>query len=182
MYGIGMTARLSKQDWLDHGLKVLATSGVTALKAEPLAKSLNVSRGSFYWHFADIGKFRQELLARWQARVTENTITEIERQGETANRLNRLMQIAMQADDKLERAVRSWATQDPVAGKSVTKVDKIRLGYLSEILQNTGIPKRHANARAQFIYWAWLGQIMMGKSGNKMKPGDINALSELMKS
>jgi len=177
-----MTARLSKQDWLDHGLKVLAETGITALKAEPLARQLKVSRGSFYWHFADIGKFHQELLARWQARVTENTILEIERQGETANRLNRLMQVAMQADDKLERAVRSWATQGPVAAKAVAKVDKIRLNYLSMIVQDTGISKRRADTRAQFVYWAWLGQIMMGKSGNKLNAGDINALSELMKS
>ena len=49
------TDQLSARDWLDQGLKTLARSGFTALKAEPLAKAMGVSRGSFYWHFADIG-------------------------------------------------------------------------------------------------------------------------------
>ena len=57
-----MTDQLSAQDWLDQGLKTLADSGFTALKAEPLAKAMGVSRGSFYWHFADIGAFHAAIL------------------------------------------------------------------------------------------------------------------------
>ena len=34
-----MTDQLSAKDWLDQGLKTLAKSGFTALKAEPLAKA-----------------------------------------------------------------------------------------------------------------------------------------------
>ncbi len=49
-----MADQLSAKDWLDQGLKTLAESGYTALKAEPLAKAMGVSRGSFYWHFADV--------------------------------------------------------------------------------------------------------------------------------
>jgi AcrR family transcriptional regulator len=61
-----MTDQLSAKDWLDQGLRTLAKSGFTALKAEPLAKAMGVSRGSFYWHFADIGAFHAaiEALAR----------------------------------------------------------------------------------------------------------------------
>ena len=43
-----MVDQLSAQDWLNQGLKTLAKSGFTALKAEPLAKAMGVSRGSFY--------------------------------------------------------------------------------------------------------------------------------------
>ena len=41
-----MTDQLSAKDWLDQGLKALAARGFTALKAEPLAKAMGVSRGS----------------------------------------------------------------------------------------------------------------------------------------
>ena len=57
-----MSDQLSAQDWLDQGLKTLAKNGFTALKAEPLAKAMGVSRGSFYWHFADIGAFHAAIL------------------------------------------------------------------------------------------------------------------------
>ena len=53
-----MTDQLSAKDWLDQGLKALAHSGFTALKAEPLAKAMGVSRGSFYWHFSDMMAYR----------------------------------------------------------------------------------------------------------------------------
>ena len=41
------TVQLSANDWLDQGLKTLTQSGYTALKAEPLAKAMRVSRSSF---------------------------------------------------------------------------------------------------------------------------------------
>ena len=43
-----MADQLSAKDWIDEGLKALVKHGFTALKAEPLAKALGVSRGSFY--------------------------------------------------------------------------------------------------------------------------------------
>ena len=52
-----MNDQLTASDWLDQGLKTLAKDGFTALKAEPLAKAMRVSRGSFYWHFADIAAY-----------------------------------------------------------------------------------------------------------------------------
>jgi AcrR family transcriptional regulator len=60
--GSRMNDQLTAKDWLDQGLKALTKSGFTALKAEPLAKAIGVSRGSFYWHFADIAAFHAAIL------------------------------------------------------------------------------------------------------------------------
>jgi len=43
--------RLGKADWLDAGLAALAAEGPAALRAEALARQLNTTKGSFYWHF-----------------------------------------------------------------------------------------------------------------------------------
>ena len=69
-----MADQLSAKDWLDQGLKTLARSGFTALKAEPLAKAMGVSRGSFYWHFADIGAFHAAILKHWREVAAEQII------------------------------------------------------------------------------------------------------------
>src|SRR6478609_3585748 len=76
--GKGMTDQLSAKDWLDQGLKTLAESGFTALKADPLAKAMGVSRGSFYWHFADIAAFHAALLKRWREIAAEQIIADVE--------------------------------------------------------------------------------------------------------
>src|SRR5437764_2647274 len=73
-----MTDQLSAKDWLDQGLKTLAQHGFTALKAEPLSKAMGVSRGSFYWHFADIGAFHAAILARWREVAAEQIIANVE--------------------------------------------------------------------------------------------------------
>src|ERR1700731_312949 len=69
-----MADQLSAKDWLDQGLRKLAESGYTALKAEPLAKAMGVSRGSFYWHFADIGAFHAAILKHWHEVAAERII------------------------------------------------------------------------------------------------------------
>ena len=73
-----MADQLSAKDWLDQGLKTLAESGFTALKAEPLAKAMGVSRGSFYWHFADIGAFHAAILKHWREVAAEQVIANLE--------------------------------------------------------------------------------------------------------
>jgi AcrR family transcriptional regulator len=73
-----MTDQLSAKDWLDQGLRTLATRGFTALKAEPLAKAMGVSRGSFYWHFADIGAFHSAILKHWRKVAAEQIIANLE--------------------------------------------------------------------------------------------------------
>src|SRR3954469_11716160 len=70
--------QLSAKDWLDQGLKTLAEKGFTALKAEPLAKQMGVSRGSFYWHFADIGAFHARVLKLCQGVAAERIIPSLE--------------------------------------------------------------------------------------------------------
>src|SRR5436305_15172980 len=73
-----MADQLSANDWLDLGLKTLARSGFTALKAEPLAKAMGVSRGSFYWHFADIGAYHAAILKHSREVAAERIIADLE--------------------------------------------------------------------------------------------------------
>jgi len=86
-----MTDQLSAKDWLDQGLKTLARDGFTALKAEPLAKAMGVSRGSFYWHFADIGAFHAAILKQWREVAAEQIIANVEAASNHENPLTLLL-------------------------------------------------------------------------------------------
>src|SRR5216684_8423185 len=105
-----MTDQLSAKDWLDQGLRALATRGFTALKAEPLAKAMGVSRGSFYWHFADIGAFHSAILKYWREVAAEQIIANLEAAAKDQNPLPVLLRQAFSGKLALEKAVRSWAT------------------------------------------------------------------------
>src|SRR5215475_11755671 len=118
-----MKDQLSAQDWLDQGLKTLAVSGFTALKAEPLAKAMGVSRGSFYWHFADIGAYHAAILARWREVAAEQIIANLEAvRGEDP--LAVLLRLTFGSKLTLEKAVRSWAAHDARARAAVVAIDR----------------------------------------------------------
>src|ERR1700744_3048190 len=110
-----MTDQLSAQDWLDQGLKALATQGFAALKAEPLAKAMGVSRGSFYWHFADIGAFHAAILKYWREVAADAIIAHVEAASADDEPLAVLLRRVFSEKLALERAVRSWAAFDAEA-------------------------------------------------------------------
>ena len=152
-----MADQLSATDWLDLGLKTLAKSGFTALKAEPLAKAMGVSRGSFYWHFADIGAFHAALLRHWREIATEQIIATLEASSNKGERLSLLLQGVFAAKPALENAVRTWATLNPGARTAVQAIDRRRLSYVEGLLRAQGLSSEIARARAQILYWAFLG-------------------------
>lgn len=172
-----MKTRRSKDDWLDHGLAILAQSGIKAIKAEPLARSLEVSRGSFYWHFRDIDDFHLALLRRWQEVRTDGIIAEIDQKGHDGERLKHWMRKAMVGDNALERAVRAWATEDQRAVATVAAVDKIRLKYLEEVLSSDGLSSQQVTARAAFLYWGYVGRIMIGHGASKLRPLQLDGIA-----
>jgi AcrR family transcriptional regulator len=155
--GIRMADQLSAKDWLDQGLRALARSGFTALKAEPLAKAMGVSRGSFYWHFADIGAYHAAILKHWREVAAEQIIANLEAASGDDNPLQLLLRRAFGAKPALENAVRTWATLDPAARSAVQAIDRRRLGYVENLLNASGLPADVARARAQILYWAFLG-------------------------
>ncbi len=158
-----MADQLSATDWLDQGLKTLAKSGFTALKADPLAKTLGVSRGSFYWHFADVGAFHAAVLERWREIAAERIIVDIEAQATAETAVPYLLRRAFGGNPALEIAVRSWATHDGGARKAVQAIDQRRLSYIEQMLRRAGVPLDTARARAQILYWAFLGFVVSDK-------------------
>ena len=152
-----MADQLSAKDWLDQGLKTLTDSGFTALKAEPLAKALRVSRGSFYWHFADIAAFHAAILARWHEVAAEQIIANVEAASKDQDPIALLLRRVFGERLTLERAVRTWASVDAAARAAVQAIDRRRLSYVEGLLAQSGLPAEQARARAQILYWAFLG-------------------------
>ena len=175
-----MTDRLTKDDWLTHGLRTLAKDGAHALKVGPMAGKLKVSRGSFYWHFRDIGDFRAQLLRAWQERSTDQVIRDLDaRQGEP-DRLKHLMKRAFATKRTLDRAIRSWAAEDAGVAKVVASVDARRIAYIAKMLVVSGVDSQRALRRAAFLYWAYLGQaIVMDPRHSSITASAIEDIGEL---
>jgi AcrR family transcriptional regulator len=158
-----MADQLSAADWLDQGLRTLAQSGFTALKAEPMAKAMGVSRGSFYWHFADIGVYHAAILKHWRDVAAEQVIANLEVIPKDRDALALLLRRAFSSTPALENAVRTWATVDPAARAAVQAIDQRRLGYIETLFRQAGHAADVARARAQILYWAFVGYALSDK-------------------
>jgi AcrR family transcriptional regulator len=172
-----MVDQLSVMDWLNHGLKTLAQEGFTALKAVPLAKSMGVSRGSFYWHFADIEAFHGELLRLWRDIAAERIIADIDAASEKDNALQLLLHRVFGEQRALENAVRRWATVDPAARTAVQAIDRRRLSYVEGLLRAAGVADDDARTRAQILYWTYLGFAL---SDRALPPAQLRAVVQEM--
>lgn len=153
-----MSERLTRSDWLRHGLRTLAHEGHGALKVGPMAAKLGVSRGSFYWHFEDIADFRSRLLQNWQESSTDRVIQDLDARRGEPGLLKDLMQRAFQGRRKLDRAMRAWAAEDDAVAAAVSVVDGRRVARLAGLLAEAGVDGERAAHRAAFLYWAYLGQ------------------------
>jgi AcrR family transcriptional regulator len=162
-----MNDQLSAQDWVKAGLRALAANGFGALKAEPLAKAMGVSRGSFYWHFADIGAFHAAILKAWREVAVEAIIAHVEAASAGDDPLAVLLRRVFSEKLALERAVRSWAAFDEAAKAAVQSIDCRRLDYVEGLMRARGTAPEIAEARAQLIYWAFLGYALSDKPLSK---------------
>lgn len=136
--------RLTTEDWLIAGFSALCATGPSALKAEPLSRRLGTTKGSFYWHFADVPAYRSALLAYWEARAVDAIIGDVAAIHDPAERLRSLAAIATQMPPELndgrpvEPAIRAWAKEDKSVRKALDRVDSRRIAYLRELLDQLG--------------------------------------------
>lgn len=178
LYGYFMTQkRLSQSDWLRHGLVVLEEEGFTALKADALCQSLQVSRGSFYWHFANLADFHRQVLQRWRETTTDFVIQIIE--SSPSKRWNQLLGRAFSSQSRLEIAVRAWAFESSWVRTEVEAVDRARVDYLTSVYPTRNDDTQSvARQRAIFVYWAFLGKMLAPQYS--ISANDISSLADLL--
>jgi AcrR family transcriptional regulator len=124
--------RTPRTAWIDAGLGALAAWGPDSVRIEPLAKSLGVTRGGFYWHFEDRGALLQEMLDTWERRATDEVLERVERRGGDPRTKARRAGALTFSDELLpiDLAVRDWARRDRAVADRLRRVDNRRMEYL----------------------------------------------------
>jgi AcrR family transcriptional regulator len=152
-----MARRLTARDWINFAMTTLAHDGFDAVKADVLARKLGVSRGSFYWHFADLAAFHASVIAHWRQAATEAIIVDIERFETPEERLDALLRHAFGHGTALEIRMRAWADNNAEAARAVSDIDRRRREYIERMLVEAGISQPLAATRSHLLYWTYLG-------------------------
>jgi len=126
--------RTPRSRWIVEGLRVLAAGGPDAVRIEPLAQALGVTRGGFYWHFDDRGALLDEMLDTWERATTEEVMVRLEREGGDARaKLRRLLTLTSSGVMMTDLAVRDWSRRDPAVAERMRRVDNRRMDYLRSL-------------------------------------------------
>jgi AcrR family transcriptional regulator len=128
--------RTPRAEWIGAGLRALAAGGPDAVRIEPLAQELGVTRGGFYWHFASRRAFLEEMLDTWERRSTDDTLDRVEREGGDAR--DKVRRAGMLTFSKellpIDLAVRDWARRDRSVAERLRRVDNRRMEYLRSLI------------------------------------------------
>ncbi len=131
------TPRLSPEKWLNAGLAALRSDGAATLGAEPLARVLKTTKGSFYWHFKDVPSFHAALLDHWRSQALASLGQAVEASDAADGALRQFGRCLL--DDPAEPHLRSWAQGNPDVAAILAEVDTARVAYLQELLRDLGL-------------------------------------------
>lgn len=149
---------LSAQDWVDGASDILAASGIDAVRVEPLARTLNVTKGSFYWHFSNRRELFDAVLQGWRKRATSAIIQRLDSSKlAPIEQLTELLELPRHgshavAAANLEIAIRQWARRDSTAKAAVDEVDQHRITFIEGIYKELKYDKATARVKAALFY------------------------------
>jgi AcrR family transcriptional regulator len=151
----------SRSDWIEAALTALADQGEPGLAVEPLAAALGVTKGSFYWHFADREALLAALLAAFEARGADEVIAALAAVEDAAERLARLFTVAF-GDGRGLRAERALlGMQHPLVRSAVARVHGKRRAFLEASFADLGCSRERARHFAATTYAAYLGAVTL---------------------
>jgi AcrR family transcriptional regulator len=158
------SSRLTRDDWLDAAFRAVVDGGFDKVRVLLLADALGVTRGSFYWHFADHAELLSALLARWQTReVAANQAMAAHRSSDARADLEQLLDNALAhagadlENMRFELALRGLGRRDAAVAKMLAEVDAQRMAlFTDKFLRYTGDEEKSAELAVLF-YLAIVG-------------------------
>jgi AcrR family transcriptional regulator len=156
--------RTPRGAWIDAALQALAGGGPDAVRVEALAASMGVSKGGFYWHFADRQALLEEMLDTWEKAVVDDVVARVESQpADPRAKLRQLFELASSTDvlaaDLLavELALRDWSRHDNDVAERLSRVDNRRMAYMRSLFGQFCVDESDVEVRCMLVFSLFIG-------------------------
>lgn len=149
---------LTAEAWAEAALDAVAAGGLDAVAVEPLARRLNVTKGSFYWHFSNRDELIKAALELWEQHETLDVISGLENEPDPYQRIVNLFKRANSSykAGRLYLALAA-ASDDVRVNEVVQRASKRRLDYLEKCYRALGMDASEAPLWATFAYATFIG-------------------------
>jgi AcrR family transcriptional regulator len=188
VYG-GMSTRTGKRlltrwDWTAAALDALAEHGVAGVAVDRLARTLGVTRGSFYWHFRDRRELIDAALEQWEQEHTTDLLPEVKAIQDPVARLRYVFRgVYERPVERIELALAS-AADDPLVATAVARVTRMRLDFLRRIFTDLGLSDEEASDRAWLAYALYTGHHLLARNDEIRtdQPAQLDRILDLLTS
>jgi AcrR family transcriptional regulator len=149
---------LTPERWIEAATEVLVNQGIDSVRVDVLAQQLQVTRGSFYWHFRDREDLLRRVLQAWREQATELLTARLESaHPDPREQLRDVISLpirgrAAQRAARIELAIRAWARRDDTARQAVDEADGARIAYIAQLFSALGFGVAEARFRAFALY------------------------------
>jgi AcrR family transcriptional regulator len=175
---------LTREDWIRAALAVVAEHGVAGVAVDRLARTLGVTRGSFYWHFRDRRQLIDAVLEEWEQEYTTDLLPDAEGVDDPVERLRLVFHDVYELPvDQIEVTLHS-AADDPLVAPTLARVIRTRLALLRRIFTELGLSDEEAADRAWLAYALYTGHHLLGRNDEIRidRPAQFDRIVDLLAS
>ena len=167
--------RTPRSTWIDEALRALAAGGPDAVRVEPLAQALGVSRGGFYWHFDDRRALLEEMLDTWERRSTEEVIDRVEREGgDVTTKARRAGALTFSSELlPIDLAIRDWSRREHAVAERLRRVDNRRMDYLRSLFASVCADEDDVEARCMLAFSVAIGHHFIAADHSGRSRADV---------
>ncbi len=151
------SVQLDQSAWLKAAAVAIAEDGFNGARILPLSKRLGVTRGSFYWHFADHAAFLQAFIVHWREQQLRAVAAYQHQTSDPVRAYERLLDVVLTDTGpelkrlKVEFALRGYARRDAFAAEAVTAVDRARTTLFMPIVRDIADTDQEAESFAHLL-------------------------------
>ncbi|WP_420556910.1 TetR/AcrR family transcriptional regulator [Roseovarius sp.] len=152
---------------------MLVESGIEAVQITALSRRLNVTRGSFYWHFESRESLLDALLTEWRARNTGVMVEALAGSASLDDGILALFSVWVdhrRFDPRLDQAIRDWARRFEKLRTSVKAEDAARVQAISAFFAKHGFDPTEAFIRARVIYFTQISYYALNLEEDEALP------------
>jgi len=151
-----MSDRLDREAWTRAALDAFEAGGPAGVAVVPLARSLGVTRGSFYWHFESRDELLEAALELWEHEHSDAILESLQAMPDPRDRLDALGRAATGKPPSIFIQLLR-AADDPIVARVLGQASQRRLDVLARAYRDSGLTPAAARRRALIAYAQYVG-------------------------
>lgn len=158
--------KLRREDWVRESLRVLEERGIDGVKIVIIAERMEVTSGSFYWHFKGLPDLLDCILDYWEREQTEAVIDRAKAfAGPPDERILNLMTGVINEDTAVyDHPISVWARRDPAVRVVYERTLRKRFEFARWMFKQAGFSNRQSRTRGRLMV-----TYLMGESSTNLK-------------